>query len=252
MQLLPLLVDRFPQYSRDYLYSRVLCGEVVLDGGVVRDPKMLTPRDSTVEFRERLYVSRGGAKLKHALTFFGLDVRGGVFLDAGCSTGGFTDCLLQSGAKLVHSVDVGYNQLAYSLRKDDRVVVHEQTNVMDISVLEPAPVGAVVDLSFRTLLGVVPHLQQLTAERWVVALVKPQFELRTPSSDFDGVVRNPELLLQTLKDVALDLADEGSFLQGATESPITGKRGNREFLYLFRDKPHEDILGIVESLSVVT
>ena len=149
------------------------------------------------------YVSRGGFKLEKALSEFGMDVTGLVMLDAGSSTGGFTDCLLQNGAKAVHSVDVGFNLLDFKIRNDSRVVVHEKQNIMTLTkeALVPAPQAAVADLSFRSIKGAASHILDLVGDTWLIALIKPQFEVPKWQENFFGVVDDPDLMRQTLTNV---------------------------------------------------
>jgi len=232
--------------TKKELFSRVVCGEVAVNGEKVRDPKRLIPSDSAVEFLSRDYVSRGGLKLERALDRWNILVEGRVFLDAGASTGGFTDCLLQHGAALVHSVDVGYNQLAYSLRIDKRVHVMEKTNIMHVEALDPAPQIAVADLSFRSLSGAAGHILSLTRERMLIALLKPQFEYRRyhgggSGHGFAGIVDDPETTERIMHTVLEELQSEGIRILDVIASPIRGHHGNREFLLLLRnDEPSTD------------
>lgn len=234
-RLLSELRRRFPQYSSEELLARVLCGEVYLCGERVRDPRRHVDAAAQLELR-RLgerggFVSRGGVKLQAALDAWRIDPAGKVFLDAGASTGGFTDCLLQRGAAAVHSVDVGYNQLDYRLRTNPRVIVHERTNIMHLQRLEPSPHAAVLDLSFRSLSGAAAHVLSLTSEKWGVALLKPQFEWSSPQADFDGVVP-PPMVAQIVDDAIARIEADGVGVSRRMESPITGGHGNREFLLL--------------------
>jgi 23S rRNA (cytidine1920-2'-O)/16S rRNA (cytidine1409-2'-O)-methyltransferase len=252
-RLLEVLVRRFPRFSRDELYRRVMCSEVRVNGAVERNPAALITEeaeivlDLDVELREpqdgsprqerRRYVSRGGEKLAAALEGWGISPAGMVWLDAGASTGGFTDALLQGGAAAVHAVDVGYNQLDYRLRSDRRVFVHERTNIRDVSSLDPMPDAAVCDLSFRSLRGVLGHILELTTQGWGVALLKPQFEAaaeirwgRRQDEGLDSGVVAPELRDDLIAGALADLAAEGIEVVRSMDSPITGKRGNREVL----------------------
>ncbi len=231
VRLLDRLCSVYPDIEREHLLARILCGEVRVGTECVRDPRTRVEPDAGVSFVARRYVGRGGIKLEHAIARFRLPVADAVVLDAGSSTGGFTDCLLQHGASLVHAVDVGWNQLDYRLRTDERVRVHERTNIMEIRTLEPAPEAAVADLSFRSLRGAAGHVFSLAGSTWAVYLVKPQFEWRQPPADFNGTVpdeRLPEILTETLEA----LEEEGLPLVDVCESPIRGARGNREFLLL--------------------
>lgn len=233
--LLAAAVERIPDLSKDEAYAAILCGEIFVNGERTRDPRATVPADARITRERSRYVSRGGLKLEHALDLWHVDVGGKVFLDAGSSTGGFTDCLLQRGAVHVHAVDVGYNQLAFRLRSDRRVSVHERTNISDITTLIPPADAAVADLSFRSIEGVAGKLLGLAAERWAIVLIKPQFELRGTEPGFDGVVRNTETLREVLESVVELLWREGAYPSSMVRSPILGRHGNREYLFLLRD-----------------
>jgi 23S rRNA (cytidine1920-2'-O)/16S rRNA (cytidine1409-2'-O)-methyltransferase len=215
---------------------------VLVAGEKVLDPKRPVAEGSEVRFRRDSYVGRGGRKLEHALTSWPIPVQGRIFLDAGASTGGFTDCLLQHGASLVHAVDVGYNQLAYKLRRDNRVAVRERTNIMSISGLDPRPQAAVADLSFRSLLGAAAHILSLTSDSTLIALLKPQFEYRPedaagacePTGEFTGVLDDASVIERILQRVLSGLEGEGLRVEDIIASPIPGQEGNREFLVLLR------------------
>jgi len=244
--LYAVLKSRYEDFSDKELYSLILCGHIRVDGGILRDPKASVDQDCRVEFLGRRFVSRGGEKLDHGLTVFGVNVRDLVVVDAGSSTGGFTHCLLSRGARAVHAIDVGYNQLDFSLRQDPRVIVHERTNVMDFNDPCPVPQGAVADLSFRSIRGAASHLLSLTSDKWLVALIKPQFEYPDPPDEFDGVIRDEVVVRDILEKTSAGLEEEGVFLHNAVVSPITGRKGNREFLFLLRTAvsamPGRDIL----------
>lgn len=245
--LLNQLETRFIDYSRDELYRFVMCGEVRVNGATERDPRVRVPRDANIVLVSVPFVSRGGEKLSAALSSFAIEARGRVWLDAGASTGGFTDCLLQRGALHVHAVDVGYNQLDYRLRSDERVHVRERTNIRDLSTadLDPRPTAAVCDLSFRSLRGIMRHILCLTREGWGIALLKPQFEvaadvrwgsdegnagdeLDAKAGVLDGAARDA-----VVERVVGELArDEGIVVHRMMESPVAGRSGNREVLLL--------------------
>ena len=179
------------------------------------------------------YVSRGGVKLAGALDAFGVDVEGRVALDAGASTGGFTDCLLQHGAARVHAVDVGRGQLAWSIRQDSRVSVRERTNVRTLDAVQLGePVDVVVaDLSFISLCTVAPALVACArADAVFVLLVKPQFEAGPARVGRGGIVRDPDVHAAVLREVVDGLSTRGLFVTAVVASPITGADGNREFL----------------------
>jgi 23S rRNA (cytidine1920-2'-O)/16S rRNA (cytidine1409-2'-O)-methyltransferase len=239
--LLSLLKLRFPDVPPDELYARVLCGEVSVDGERVIDPKKQVKADTQLKFRKPSFVSRGGEKLDAAIERLGVRIEGLVFLDAGASTGGFTDALLSRGAAAVHAVDVGYNQLAYSLRENPRVFVHERTNIMALTALDPVPDAAVADLSFRSLRGAAAHLLSLVRLHWALVLFKPQFEKAVTSSiqdgDFRGLVKSDEERLELLRALEKDLLNEGVQIAASVESPIAGKKkGNREIVLLIHSE----------------
>ena len=249
VSLFPFLQKRFTEFTAKEIYGRILCGEVRVNGGILRDPKALIGKNSCIEFLGNRYVSRGGEKLAHALELFPVNVEGKICLDAGSSTGGFTHCLLTRGAVEVHAVDVGFNRLSYGLRRDPRVLVHERTNIMDLEALDPLPHGATADLSFRSIRGAASHILALTKERWLIALIKPQFEWRNPPAAFDGVVRDIGILRGILEEVVKLLLEEEVFLHAALLSPIRGRKGNREFFFFLKDLPGPDATRILDSLD---
>ncbi len=240
-RLLDLLRDRRSDLTKDEIYARIMCGEVVVNGETVRNPRAQVSMDSDITFVVEHHVSRGGIKLESALDAHGIDPRGLVALDAGASTGGFTQCLLDRGARFVHAVDVGWNQLDFSLRRRPEVGVHERCNIMDMSAFEPDVDFAVADLSFRSLRGAARHIISLTSRRTLLALVKPQFEWVRPPDSFDGVVRSTSDLRLILSTLIGALRREGVSTDGVSESPIRGRRGNREFFFLLRSASPGDL-----------
>jgi len=219
---------------------------VLVNGERVRDPQRSVAAGAAVERIEELpLASRAGYKLRHALVRFGVPVTGRVVLDAGAATGGFTDCLLRHGARHVHCVDVAHGALAYRLRRDPRTTVHERTNVMHLSGdrLQPPPDGAVCDLSFRSLRGAAARLLGLTGENWLIALIKPQFELaaargpRESPTRFDGRVIATDAVAAVVTALVRDLAAEGVAVRSCTPAPVRGRRGNREVLALLAVAP---------------
>jgi 23S rRNA (cytidine1920-2'-O)/16S rRNA (cytidine1409-2'-O)-methyltransferase len=198
------------------------------------------PADLPVEIKERdhPWVSRGGVKLAHALTHFGIDPKDRVCLDVGASTGGFTDVLLSHGAAKVYAVDVGHGQLDWKLREDPRVVVRERVNARRLASEHiPEPVGlVVVDVSFIGLELVLPAVLALAApDAVLVALIKPQFEVGKGEVGKGGVVRDPALHQAVCARIEAWLAAQpGWTVLGITESPITGPKGNKEFLIAAR------------------
>ncbi len=236
LRLLELLQLRFPDVERKELHARVLCGEIRVEGATERDPGRKVAEAADVRWSGEMPVGRGSDKLAAALDAFRPAVRGTVVLDAGSSTGGFTQQLLQRGVSLVYAVDVGTNQLAWKLRRDERVRVMENTNVLDLKPdhLQPRPAFAVCDVSFRGLLGVARHIAALTEARRVIALAKPQFERQHFQSEiggeraFRGVVEDDEgmTIVQALSRALLA---DGFRVGEPIPSPVRGRRGNLEY-----------------------
>ena len=235
-----LLVEQGLAESRAKAQALILAGLVSVAGR--RIDKAGTPvaedTELTVAGRDHPWVSRGGLKLVHALDHFTLDPAGLVALDIGASTGGFTDVLLARGAVRVHAVDVGRGQLAWKLRQDPRVLVHEGMNARYLSRAEiPEPIDVVTcDASFIGLETVLPASLALTAEHAaLVALIKPQFEAGPKEVGKGGVVRDPAMHRAVCERISAWLeAQPGWHVVGITESPITGPAGNREFLIYAR------------------
>ena len=235
-----LLIDRGLVESRAKAQALVLAGKVFSGEKRLDKPGTPLPVDTALEVRgeDHPWVSRGGVKLAHALGHFGLSPAGRVCLDIGASTGGFTDVLLAHGAARVHAVDVGHGQLAWKLRQDTRVVVHEKTNARFLTAREiPDPIGALVcDVSFIGLATVLPAPLALCAPgAWAVALIKPQFEVGPGAVGKGGVVREVAQHRAVVARIVAWFAHQpGWSVLGTTESPITGPEGNREFLIAAR------------------
>ena len=230
-----LLVERGLAESRARAQALILAGLVYSGERKIDKAGQALAPDAALEVRgrEHPWVSRGGIKLAHALDHFGWEVAGAVGLDVGSSTGGFTDVLLQRGAARVFAVDVGTNQLAWKLRSDPRVVVHEQTNaryLTDEVVTEPIDI-LVCDASFIALSKVLDTAVDLvrTGGR-MVALVKPQFEAGRDEIGKGGVVRDPAVHERVCAEAAAWVASRGWRVEGIVPSPITGPEGNVEFL----------------------
>jgi 23S rRNA (cytidine1920-2'-O)/16S rRNA (cytidine1409-2'-O)-methyltransferase len=235
-----LLVERGLVESRAKAQALVLAGRVFSGERRLDKPGLGVAPDTVLELRgpSSPYVSRGGIKLAHGLDHFGIDPKGMVALDLGASTGGFSDVLLQRGAARVYAVDVGHGQLDWRLRNDPKVVVLERTNARYLNrELIPEPLDLVVcDASFISLRLVLSAALQLTLPgACLVALIKPQFEVGKGLVGKGGVVRDPALHAQVCADIARWLTEEqGWQVLGITESPITGPKGNREFLIAAR------------------
>jgi 23S rRNA (cytidine1920-2'-O)/16S rRNA (cytidine1409-2'-O)-methyltransferase len=251
-RLLDILCSLYPGKTREEHLASILCGDVYVGVERVRDPKRLFAENREITFREQAFVSRGGGKLDYALAAWNVDTAGKAVLDAGCSSGGFTHCLLKRGAVLVHAVDVGRNQMHPALRKDPRVILKEKTNIMSLGGLEPLPAFAVCDLSFRSLRGAARHIIGLTSEGRLIALVKPQFEWENPPGDFDGVVRSGSDLGDILWSLAEALGGEGVFIRDMAESPVRGQAGNREFLFDMNGAGGLPPAALKEKITILT
>jgi 23S rRNA (cytidine1920-2'-O)/16S rRNA (cytidine1409-2'-O)-methyltransferase len=241
------LVERGLCESREKAKRAIMAGRVRINRQTARKPSdLVQPHDQLALEAGDKYVSRGGYKLEHALRHFQLEVDGLVALDLGASTGGFTDCLLQRGARVVYAVDVGYGQIDYRLRTDARVRLLERTNARYLTEL-PEPVDiAVVDVSFISLTKVLEAVSGLlrdgsapltTGGGDIVALIKPQFEARRKEVGRGGVVRDRETHARVIGRVARWAVTHGLRVRGLTPSPILGGEGNREFLIWLRPDP---------------
>ena len=239
-----LLVERGLAPTRTRAQALVMAGVVLVGERRVEKPSETYPPDAPLRVRgsddpASRYVGRGGLKMEKALGEFRIDPAGAVCLDVGASTGGFTDCLLQHGASRVVAVDVGHNQIAYSLRADPRVEVREGVNARHLS---PGDFDeqfdlAVMDLSFISATKVLPAVVPLLKEGGrLVVLVKPQFEVGRGEVGKGGVVRDPAQHARVVEEVSAAAAGLGLTAGGVTESPITGADGNREFLALYEKK----------------
>ncbi len=226
-----------PHLSRSRIQAEIMAGRVLVDGRICDKPGTNVSPEAIVALTAPLnpYVSRGGLKLEGALKDLALDVSGLVALDVGASTGGFTDCLLQKGARRVYALDVGYGQLDYRLREDPRVVVMERFNVrlLESVALDPLPALAVVDVSFISLKKVLPVLAAAGIYA-VLTLVKPQFEAgRVDAAKGRGVIRDAAVQRQALVDVATFACKTGYCFRAATFSRWRGPKGNIEFFTYF-------------------
>ncbi len=220
--------------SREAAARTVLAGGVSVDGIMVDKPAKLVSLDARIEILQpALYVSRSGDKLAAALDAFHIDPRGTIGLDVGCSTGGFTDCLLQRGARRIYAIDVGYGQFAWRLRQDSRVVLLERTNIRYVDrAAVPEPIDlAVIDVSFISLTLVLPAVVHLlNSAAVIVALVKPQFEVGKGQVGRGGIVRDDAQREAVTEKVIHCAAQLGFQLTGVLDSPVIGRKGNREIL----------------------
>ena len=243
-----LVVERGLADSRERARALILAGSVTVDGEPASKAGALVPENAPITLREadHPYVSRGGLKLAGALESFGLDVTGFMALDAGASTGGFTDCLLQKGARKVYAVDVGYGQFAWKLRRDERVVLLERTNIRHVTgdLIKEAVDLAVIDVSFISLRLVIPAvLPFLRAGGWLLPLIKPQFEAGRDQVGKRGVVRDPAVHRDVIEKVSAFVGEQGFRVIGTCDSPLTGPEGNREFFLLGKKEKEEPAPG---------
>ena len=238
--------------TREKAARLILAGGVLVDGRRADKAGALVTESSRIEvLAPARYVSRGGHKLAHALTVFGIDVRGRVCLDAGASTGGFTHCLLEAGAARVIAVDVGSHQLDASLRADPRVEVRDRINARSLAPADfpQPPTLTTVDVSFISLEKVLPAVfGVLAVDGEAVALVKPQFEVGKGQVGKGGVVRDPAQHRRVLERVAAFSARAGWGTRGVTRSPLRGPAGNREFfLHLVQGESVSDLDARIEA-----
>ncbi|HAT68600.1 MAG TPA: TlyA family rRNA (cytidine-2'-O)-methyltransferase [Candidatus Yonathbacteria bacterium] len=224
--------------SRTAAAELIRTGNIIADNATVKKPSDLISPDAKIQIITELpYVGRGGVKLAHALDTFHIKVSGKTLVDIGASTGGFTDCALQYGAKKIYAVDVGHSQLAEELRKDPRVIVMERTDIRTVTLPERVDL-AVIDVSFISLVHILPRTKELLAPHGeVVALIKPQFEVGREHVGKQGVVKNEQAQKEALHTVLENAEDLGFSVQGITESPILGGTGNKEFLAYFTLSP---------------
>ncbi|MCL2088411.1 MAG: TlyA family RNA methyltransferase [Oscillospiraceae bacterium] len=217
--------------SRTRAGQLIKSGNVRVNGEIITKPSHIAGQDSVIHVEQSSgYVSRGGYKLKEAIDSFGISLDGIVCLDIGASTGGFTDCMLQHGAKKVYAVDVGKDQLALPLRKDRRVVSLEKTDIRNLGadMIEPVSFAA-VDLSFISLKSVLPHIVSLLGgESELVALIKPQFEGRHKNKK--GVIKDKRIHDSVVAEITEFCRQNGFPVKSIIPSPIKGKEGNTEFL----------------------
>jgi 23S rRNA (cytidine1920-2'-O)/16S rRNA (cytidine1409-2'-O)-methyltransferase len=234
-----LMVERGLTPSREKAQALIMAGQVVVGDHVADKAGQQVVLDAEIRIKGEVlpYVGRGGLKLKKALDEFKVDVTGLVAIDVGASTGGFTDCLLQSGARKVFAIDVGYGQLAWKLRQDPRVTSLEKTNIRNLTPerLDEVPDLAVIDASFISLSKVLPSTAKLVKPGGrIIALIKPQFEVGRGEVGKGGIVRDPAAHDKAIDGVRQTALDLGLTVAGLCDSPITGADGNREFLILLR------------------
>ena len=252
-----LMVERGLADSREKAKTCIMAGEVFVDGQREDKAGSVFGEDAVIEYRgQKLrYVSRGGLKLEKAMEVFPVDLAGKICMDIGASTGGFTDCMLQNGAEKVYSIDVGYGQLDWKLRTDDRVVCMEKTN---FRYLKPGDIGdepefASCDVSFISLSKILPAAYDiLSSYGEMVCLIKPQFEAGREKVGKHGVVRDPAVHEEVISNVFRFTAERGFKICGLDFSPIRGPEGNIEYLmYISKTKegyPPEEADAIIKKV----
>ena len=254
-----LMTERGLCESREKARAFIMAGEVFVNGQRSDKPGNACAQDARIEIRGTglKYVSRGGLKLERALDVFGGSPEGKVCLDCGASTGGFTDLMLQRGAVKVYAVDVGYGQLAWSLRNDGRVVVMEKTNARYLTpdMFPQKPELASIDVSFISLALILPAVRGvLTEDGEVFCLIKPQFEAGREKVGKKGVVREPETHIEVLETFLENAGNAGFYVENITWSPIRGPEGNIEYLGHLVSAPCEnraDVRAVVAESHAV-
>jgi 23S rRNA (cytidine1920-2'-O)/16S rRNA (cytidine1409-2'-O)-methyltransferase len=236
-----LLVERGVVQSRERARALILAGRIAVDGQRVDKPGTPIAIEAHLQLQgeDQPYVSRGGIKLEGALDGFGIDPKGMVVMDVGASTGGFTDCILQKGAKKVYAVDVGYGQLAWKLRKDLRVVSLERRNIRYLKreEIEEDMDLILIDTSFISIEKFLSHvLRFLKKDGTIVGLIKPQFEAGRGEVGKGGVVRSATLHQRIIERISRFCQELGLDVLGVIESPILGPKGNKEFFIYLRKK----------------
>lgn len=242
-----LITERNLAESRERAKAYIMAGVVYVDGQKEDKPGLKVKRSAAIEVREKMkFVSRGGYKLEKAMAQFPIELNEKICMDVGSSTGGFTDCMLQNGATKVFAVDVGYGQLAWKLRQDERVICMEKTNIRYVThehISEEIDFSS-IDVSFISLTKVLlPVYNLLKDNGQVVALIKPQFEAGREQVEKHGVVRNPKVHQSVIEHVWTYATSIGFSVKGLDFSPIKGPEGNIEYLiYLAKAQDEESIL----------
>lgn len=251
-----LLVERGICETREKAKRAIMAGIIYSNEERMNKPGEKIPEDAPLQMKgnDLKYVSRGGLKLEKAIAEFDLSVDGKLMLDIGSSTGGFTDCALQNGAKHCYALDVGYNQLAWKIRQDERVTVMERTNFRNSKpedFTEGLPEFATIDVSFISLRIILPVLKEIIVPGGdVIALVKPQFEAGREAVGKKGIVREPKTHRDVLMKVGGFAVDAGFHLRNMSFSPITGGEGNIEFLFHLQSAMDGEEIAAVSEQTV--
>lgn len=255
-----LLVSKGYFSSREKAKKAIMAGEVLVDGLVFDKPGMSVPEDADIQVKgeDIPYVSRGGLKLEKAINEFDIILQDKIAMDIGASTGGFTDCMLQNGAKKVYAIDVGYGQLDYKLRIDERVVNIEKCNFRHFEnmnkkgetiITEPIDFAS-IDVSFISLKLIFPVLKEYLRDHGkVVALIKPQFEAGREQVGKKGIVKDKDVHIEVITNVIEYAVSEKLYPMGLTYSPITGAKGNIEYLIYLNKGGNLEYNSIVKTIS---
>lgn len=254
-----ILTDKGFFETKSRAQAAIMAGDVKVDGVVITKAGFqIEPKENTIfEIKSMPFVSRGGFKLDKAIKAFNIDLTGKICLDAGASTGGFTDCMLQNGAKKVYSVDVGYGQIAWKLRTDERVKVIEKVNVKNCSFEDIYSENdekaqfLTMDLSFISITKVLNNLIKLADENnfEIVSLIKPQFEAGKEQVGKNGVVREKEIHIEVIENVLNYCKELGLFIKDLTFSPIKGPAGNIEYLVYLTNQETENNISIQDVVN---
>ncbi|MDR2817560.1 MAG: TlyA family RNA methyltransferase [Oscillospiraceae bacterium] len=234
-----LVFERGFEISRERAKTLIMAGFIYVENQKSDKPGEFFPEDALVECRGSplKYVSRGGLKLEKGLEFFGIELAGRTCMDVGCSTGGFTDCALQNGAKKVLAIDVGYGQFDWRLRNDPRVFLLEKTNVRYLKAGDVSGFDidfVMIDVSFISLTKVISPIRELVNKNCeFLCLIKPQFEARKGEVGKNGIIRDEKLRMEVVGRVLDFLRAAGFYVCGLTASPIAGAKGNLEYLTCF-------------------
>lgn len=231
------LLELYPQYSRRQIQSWIMQGKVMVNDAVITKNGIMIPDDAHIVLavEEPKYVSRAGFKLEKALDHFHIDVTNLVAMDAGLSTGGFADCLLQRGIKKLYGIDVGYGQVHEKIRTDPRVIVKERTNLRLVRDLGEKIDIVTLDLSFISVLKVMDAVKSvLKDDGQLIVLIKPQFEAQKEQVGRGGIIKDPAIHQSVIEQVTKGIEAEGFSCIGVIESPIEGATGNKEFLAYFK------------------
>jgi len=232
-----ILSEIYPQFSRTQLQSWIMQGKATVDGIIETKAGTAIAHDAVVllTVEQPKFVGRAGFKLEKALDHFGIDVRNLVVLDAGLSTGGFTDCLLQKGARKIYGVDVGYGQVHEKIRNDSRVLVMERTNLRELTTVGELVDLVTLDLSFISVLKVMPAVLTLLKNNGqLLILIKPQFEARKEDVGKGGIIKDAAIHKEVIDKITTAIQELGFACSGVIDSPITGTMGNKEFLAYFK------------------